>query len=204
MKLQLNETPVDTAQAKPVGMKLMLPPMSELAPQAEGFLETMVKDLVEGAAGPFVAAKETGEAILASPAIGLLPAADQEMHLQNAAEAAWKGAAFWGSMFVGGPIANLPLRTVVKMGLAGAASGATWEGIKGANPAEGKDFATWTRDVSTAATFGALTGGVLSTAGPKAAQLVAKTADASSDAVLKAANGVIQMIPGGPDRKSVV
>lgn len=192
-------SPGDVLARRRAGSAAQAPaaPLPELQGPGDIF-ESVLRDTAEGVVGPFVAAMETGQAILADPAIGLIPAAEQAEHQKKAAEAAWKGAAFWASMAVGGPIANLPMRAVLRMGLAGAASAGAFEGIRKFPHVmdESMKLGDWARDVSIASTFGAFTGGAMSAAGPKVAQLTAKAAGTSSRAVVNAADAVLDRIPG--------
>lgn len=170
------------------------PAGNQLPDMVGGFL----KDTAEGAVGPFVAGWETAATILSDPRVGILPAAEQQGHEAKAADSAIKGAAFWGSMLVGGGVAGLPMRTLFKMALSGAASASTFEAIRKLPDVYHKtmSFADWTRDVSTAASFGALTGGVLSKA-PEAIGATAKFAGATNDVMMNAARGVVDALPGG-------
>lgn len=174
-------------------------PMVDLAAKPHmGILESIVKDTAEGAVGPIVAGYETAASILSDPAVGILPASEQQAHLAKAGDSAIKGAAFWGSMLIGGPIAGLPMRTLFKMALMGAASASTFEAIRKMPDVYHKEMslADWTKDVSTAAAFGALTGGVLSKA-PEAIGAATKLAGASTDVVMGAARKVVDAMPGG-------
>jgi hypothetical protein len=185
--------------------RLDLPPGYDTgAPTADGggvggFLGGIAKDMVEGAVGPFVAASEAGQAILSDPNVQMLPAEEQGEHQRKAFDAAVKGAAFWGSMFVGGPLMKLPMAMALRLGLAGAASGAVYEGIKRlpetmtgeVKPEE------WVKDVAVAGTFAGLTGGTLAVAGPAVAQAAMKIGKGSTRLMFDAAQKVIDMTPGG-------
>jgi hypothetical protein len=214
-KLNLPDTEKRTPRAAPGSARrsrLNLPKAGAepvaVAPQLPGvgdILTGVVKDTAEGAVGPFVAGWETAASILSDPRVGLLPAAEQQAHQAKAGDAAIKGAAFWGSMLVGGPIAGLPMRTLFKMGLMGAASASTFEAIRKLPDVYSKQMtlADWTKDVSTAATFGALTGGVLSKT-PEAIGAATKFAGATNDVMMGAARRVVDAIPGGKPLREAV
>ncbi len=163
------------------------------------FLGGMAKDMAEGAMGPFVAASEAGQAILSAPGVQMLPTEEQAGHQQKAFDAAVKGAAFWGSMFVGGPLMKLPMAMALRLGLAGAASGATYEGVRRLPETMTGEISPgeWTKDVAVAGTFAGLTGGTLAVAGPKVAQAAYKVAGGSTRALFATAQKVIDLTPGG-------
>jgi len=173
-----------------------------------GMVGNIARGLVEGAVSPITAAGETGAAILSDPRIGLLPASEQQDHEQKALAAAVQGAAFYGSLFVAGPdgpLASLPLQGILKSAIMGAAAGASYEGISDLPQLvdRKKDFGGYLKDISSASTFGALTGGVLHSV-PKALQITTAAAKMSADTVLGAANKVVDAIPGGSDVRTQV
>ena len=142
MRATMAQTP-DTAKAQAAAedstglQKIKLKLREPGAKTAEGggpleFLGGMAKDMFDGAVGPFVAASEAGQAILSDPGVQMLPTSEQHEHQQKAFDAAVKGAAFWGSMFVGGPLMKLPMAMALRLGIAGAASGAVFEGYEAA------------------------------------------------------------------------
>lgn len=161
-------------------------------------LEDVVKDMAEGAAAPFTGAWHAGLGLLADPMIRVLPLETQQQNLAEAERLGWKGAGFWGSMFVGGPVAKLPIALVWKMGLAGAAMGTTYTALEQApNLIHGyEDPKTFASDIATSATFGALTGGALAMV-PPVAKVGAQVGRATTGGVIKALNKAIDLTPGG-------
>lgn len=152
------------------------------------FLAEMGRDTIEGAVAPVSAAWNAGRAILADPTIGVLPASEQEEFAQEAGRQAIKGAAFWGSTLVGGRILGMAAKPLWRAVAAGGAGTGTFQTInllpefmsdEGMSPNE------YFGSIATAATFGGLTGGVIS-----------RVPQGSRWAV-RQANRVIDAIPGG-------
>jgi hypothetical protein len=156
--------------------------------------EDVMKGVVEGAVAPFTGSWEAAMGLLADPMFRVLPLSEQDKHLEEAERLGWKGAAFWGSMAVGGPVAKLPVAMVWKLGAAGAATGGAFSAIEGM---EGllkgyEDAKTYVGNVATTATFGALTGGALAMV-PGAARLGVGAVKLP----LKGMNRAIDLMPGG-------
>lgn len=156
--------------------------------------EDVAKDIVEGAVAPFTGSWEAAMGLLADPMFKVLPLSEQDKHLNEAERLGWKGAAFWGSMAVGGPVAKLPIAMVWRMAAAGAATGGAFASIEGIPELlHGyEDRSQYVKNVATTAAFGALTGGALSVV-PGAIRVGAKAAQLP----LKGMNRAIDLIPGG-------
>lgn len=161
-------------------------------------LEDIVKDMAEGAAAPFTGAWHAGLGLLADPAFRVLPLETQQKNLDEAERLGWKGAAFWGSMFVGGPVAKLPVALLWKLGISGGLAGGTFAALENApSLIHGyEDPKTYANDVATTATFGALTGGALALV-PGAAQIAGRTAGGTARLAARAMNKAIDLTPGG-------
>jgi hypothetical protein len=158
----------------------------------------MAKDFVEGATAPFTGSFHAVRALLADPAFRVLPISGQQADLDEAERLGWKGAAFWGSMAVGGPIAKLPIAMVWKLAAAGGAGGAIFAALEHMpellhgyeNPK------TYANEVATTATFGAITGGALALA-PPVAKLGYQATTGAVKLPFKAMNRVIDAVPAG-------
>lgn len=160
--------------------------------------EDVAKDFLEGAVAPFTGSYHAARALLADPAFRVLPISGQQEDQDQAERLGWKGAAFWGSMAVGGPIAKLPMALIWKLGVSGAASGATFAAlehmpqlIKGY-----EDPKTYAGEIATTATFAGLTGGALALA-PPVAKLGVQATEAAVKLPFKAMNRVIDAVPVG-------
>lgn len=158
------------------------------------FLGDLAKDTVEGAVAPVVAAVETGKGILSDPAVGVLPAAEEGEHFAEAGRQAIKGAAFWGSAFVGGKVLGIAAKPLWRAVASGGAAGATFQAVNELPEFMSKELSPeqYVGSIATTATFGALTGGVIT-----------KVPQGSSWAI-RQANKVIDLVPGGPEIRDAV
>lgn len=151
------------------------------------FGREIVVDTIEGAVAPVKAAISAGRAILADPMLGVLPAGEQEEDWGEAGKQAVKGAAFWGSMLVGGRAMGMVAKPLWKMAVAGATGAGTFETInKLPEFMSGEiQWPEYTQSVATAATFGGVFGGVLG------------AIPGGSKFALRQANKMIDSVPGG-------
>lgn len=170
-------------------------PQLRATPQTVGdVLGEMAGDIMEGATAPFTGSWNAALGLLSDPMFRVLPVEGRDKYLEEAERLGWKGAAFWGSMAVGGPLAKLPVAMAWRLGAAGAASGTVFAGIEGVPDLlhQGKDPKQYLNDVVTMGVFGGLTGGALA-AVPGAARLAGKAAVIP----VKGMNLAIDLIPGG-------
>jgi len=161
-------------------------------------LEDIIKDQVEAAGAPFTGAWHAALGLLADPMFHVLPLETRDRNLEEAERLGWKGAAFWGSWFAGGGAAKLPVALIWKLGTAGAAAGATYAALEGVPALQHgyEDPKTYSRDIATAATFGALTGGALAIA-PPIARVAGRAALGTTSTLAKGMNRAIDILPGG-------
>jgi len=92
----------------------------------------MVKDMAEGVAAPFIGDWHAARAILADPAIHILPVGIQDEEAKKAQEMGWKGAATWGSMLAAGATGGMSAVTpaIIRSAVAGGVGMGTYEAIK--------------------------------------------------------------------------
>lgn len=131
--------------------------------------------------------------------MGILPLSGQEADLKQSEELGWKGAGFWGSMLAGGGAASLAESALLK-GLLAGASGAG--AFKLSEEIPGIQHGSTTpeeavREIATASTFGALTGGVLAKT-PALIGLGSKAISTTTKGSIHIANSLIDRLPGGP------
>ncbi|MFI5222927.1 MAG: hypothetical protein ACHQX3_01575, partial [Nitrospirales bacterium] len=165
-------------------------------------LESIATDFYEGATGPFVGAWHAGMGLLADPAIGVFPAAEQDAHLKRAEELGWKGAAFWGGLLAGGGAASLGRGFLAKSVLGGAAGAGAFETAKHTPAVIHQELSPVdaAKEIGTATAYGALFGGALG-AIPGAAKVAGKTIGGTGRFTGSVANKIIDVTPGGPQMR---
>lgn len=185
-------SPSDFAGRPGVGVDI--PDIGEILSGSGEFAGEMVKEMVEGAAAPVVAATNLTKAFLADPHIGLLDSSDQAGYFQEAGKQGVKGAAFWGSAFAGGKVAGLALKPLWKAVSSGAAGAGLFQTINDLPDYITGDIKSeeYFPNIATAATLGAVTGGVL------------RTVPGATKGVIKAGNIAIDRIPGAANVRSKV
>jgi len=158
------------------------------------FAGEIVTDAIEGSVAPIGAAWNVGKAILSDPTVKILPAEEHQGYIDEAGRLGIKGAAFWGSALVGGKVLGIAAKPLWKAAVAGGAGTGVFEAINKLPEFFHQEIkpVEYLRDVGTAATFGALTGGVIGGAA------------GGSKIAMKAANKVIDGIPGGSALRSKV
>ena len=164
---------------------------------------------------PGLEAYHATRALLAEPAIGILPISGQDEDVRRVEELGWKGAAFYGSMLAGGAAGKAVTGLLAKGLASGAAGGGTFElfrqiplvmddaehGLSDVVTGRDRERHTPTealRAIGTAAAWGALTGGAISKI-PFAVRTVGKVAAAPVKGGAYLANRAIDVIPGGPE-----